>query len=59
MRTAIVLGCRIVVAVCAQIIDAFEERQNMDDPLAYMPDPPLEPWEQELRDLYYFGADDE
>jgi hypothetical protein len=48
-----------VVAVCAQIIDAFEERQNMDDPLAYMPDPPLEPWEQELRDLYYFGADDE
>ncbi len=58
MRTVIVLGCRIVVAVCAQIIEACEVRQNMDDPLMWMPEPPLEPWEEELRDSYWGGGDE-
>ncbi len=59
MRTVIVLGCRIVVAVCAQIIEACEEHQDMDDPLAWLPDvEPPDWWEQELRGMY-FGGDDE
>lgn len=33
MREAIVLACRITIAVAEQILDSFTEHPDLDDPL--------------------------
>jgi len=56
VKTLLALGCRIVIAVCAQILTALDppaEETVRDDTwpdLRAWADPPLEPWEQELLD---------
>ena len=44
MNQLIRLGCKITVAVCAQIIDAIDGRPNMDDPLEVAPPEPFYGW---------------